>query len=96
MPATCTIAEAAALFQVTPETIRRLVEAKVLETTKPLPEPVFYTIPEAAAALNVCTKTVRRLLDRGLLTSSNALRIKLIPRQQIEEFLKKTCNKPKL
>lgn len=60
------------------------------------PAPLAYTVAEAAVALNVCTKTIRRLLDRGLLTSSNALRKKLIPRQQLDEFLKKTCNKPRL
>ena len=57
--------------------------------------PLVYTIPEAAAVLNVSTKTIRRLLDRGFLTSSSALRKKLIPRPQIEAFLKATCQTPK-
>lgn len=56
--------------------------------------PVFYTIPEAAAVLNVCTKTVRRLIARRFLTSCNVLRKKLIPREQIERFLKATCDAP--
>jgi len=54
-----------------------------------------YTVEEAAVALNVCTKTIRRLLDRGILTASKALRKKLIPRSQIEGFLKATCDAPK-
>jgi excisionase family DNA binding protein len=57
--------------------------------------PLVYTVEEAAAALNVSTKTIRRLLDRGILTASKALRKKLIPRSQIEGFLKATCDVPK-
>jgi excisionase family DNA binding protein len=56
--------------------------------------PVFYTIPEAAVVLNVCTKTVRRLIARRYLTASKVLRKKLIPRSQIEAFLKATCENP--
>ena len=61
----------------------------------PLPEPLFYDIDQAAAALNVCTKTVRRLLARGKLTSCKLLRKVLIPRKQIEDFMKATCDVPK-
>jgi len=60
------------------------------------PEPLAYTVEQTAAALNVSTKTVRRLLKRRLLTGSNALRKILIPRQQIDAFLKATCEAPKL
>ena len=56
--------------------------------------PVFYTIEEAAVVLNVCTKTVRRLIARRYLTASKVLRKKLIPRSQIEAFLKATCENP--
>jgi len=59
------------------------------------PAPLVYTIPEAAALLNVSHKTIRRLLDRGFLTSSSALRKKLIPREQLIRFLKGTCATPK-
>ena len=59
------------------------------------PAPLAYTVEEAAAALNVSTKTIRRLLARGILTASKALRKKLIPRAQIEGFLKATCDQPK-
>ena len=61
---------------------------------KRLPEPLAYDIKQAAAALNTCTKTVRRLVDRGLLTNCKAVRKILIPRKQIEEFIKATCNQP--
>ena len=59
-----------------------------------MPEPLFYDIDQAAAALNVCTKTVRRLIARGKLTSCKHLRKILIPRNQIEGFIKASCPKP--
>ena len=61
----------------------------------PLPEPLVYDIDQVAAALNVCTKTVRRLIARRKLTSCSALRKVLIPRKQIEDFMKATCDVPK-
>ena len=58
------------------------------------PEPLTYTVRQAAAALNVSEKTIRRFLERGILTSSTALRKKLIPRRQVQDFLKATCGVP--
>jgi excisionase family DNA binding protein len=58
------------------------------------PEPLAYDIKQAAFALNISTKTVRRLLWRGKLTSCKAMRKILIPRKQVEDFLKATCDKP--
>lgn len=60
-----------------------------------MPEPLLYDIKQAAVALNCCTKTVRRLIKRRLLTPCKALRKVLIPRKQIEEFIKATCGNPK-
>jgi excisionase family DNA binding protein len=60
----------------------------------PQPDRLVYTVQEAAQVLNVSTKTIRRLLARRLLTGSKALRKILIPRQQIEAFLKATCDTP--
>lgn len=60
-----------------------------------MPTPLVYTISEAAAALNCSTKTIRRLIHRGYLTPCKVLRKILIPRQQIEGFLKATCDLPK-
>lgn len=57
--------------------------------------PLVYTVQEAAEALHVNPKTIRRLLARGVLTASKAVRKKLIPRYQIENFLKATCDQPK-
>ena len=62
----------------------------------PRPEPLAYDIKQAAAKLNVSTKTIRRLLRRGKLTSCKLLRKVLIPCEQIENFLKLTCDKPNL
>jgi len=59
-----------------------------------LPEPLAYDIKQTAAALNTCTKTVRRLIQRGYFTPCKALRKILIPREQIEAFLKATCDAP--
>lgn len=61
----------------------------------PPPEPLVYTVAEAAVVLKISTKSVRRLLKRKLLTGSKALRKILIPRKQVEQFLKATCDIPK-
>jgi excisionase family DNA binding protein len=58
------------------------------------PERLVYTVQEAAVVLNVSTKTIRWLLARRLLTGSKALRKILIPRAQLEAFLKATCDVP--
>jgi excisionase family DNA binding protein len=65
------------------------------EAKQTLPEPLFYDIKQTAAALNMSTKTVRRLIRRGLFSPCKALRKVLIPRSQIEAFLKATCDTPK-
>ena len=65
------------------------------ESKQAMPEPLVYTVEEAAAVLKISTKSVRRLLARGFLTGSKALRKILIPRQQLEAFLKATCDVPK-
>lgn len=49
-----------------------------------------FTVKQAAEALGVSNATVYRLLTRGLLRSSSALRTKVIPRTEIERFLKET------
>jgi excisionase family DNA binding protein len=49
-----------------------------------------FTIQETANILGVSSKTVYRLIERVLLKSSKALRHKLIPRTEIERFLKET------
>ena len=73
-----------------------------IETTAPATgntpaiAPLFYNINEAAQALNISTKTVRRLLWRGKLTHCKAVRKVLIPRKQIEDFIKASCDTPKL
>jgi excisionase family DNA binding protein len=71
------------------ETIQAFVRPPVTK-----PEPLAYDINQAAAALNVCTKTIRRLIARGKLTTCKVLRKVLIPREQIENFLKATCDTP--
>lgn len=58
-------------------------------------EPLLYDIDQTAALLNCCTKSVRRLIMREELKSCNALRKVLIPRKQIEDFIRRTCGTPK-
>jgi excisionase family DNA binding protein len=53
-------------------------------------QPLFYTVKESALCLNVSEKTIRRFLDRGLLKSSKAIRKKLIPRADVENFFERT------
>ena len=45
---------------------------------------------ETAEVLGVSYITVYRLLKRGLLRGSSALRTKIIPKTEIERFLKET------
>jgi excisionase family DNA binding protein len=59
-------------------------------------QPLFYDIHQAACALNLSTKSVRRLLWRGRLTSCKAVRKVLIPRKQIEDFIRASCDTPSL
>ena len=56
----------------------------------PPPPRLAYSIQETAQMLGVCTKTVRRLITRGLLRPSRALRHLLIPKTEIDRFLKET------
>src|SRR5262245_54766821 len=49
-----------------------------------------FTMRETAAILGISYISVHRLLRRGLLKSSTALRHKLIPRVEIEKFLRTT------
>jgi excisionase family DNA binding protein len=58
-------------------------------------EPLVCTVEDTARLLNCSTKTVRRLIIRGYFAPCKALRKILIPRQQIEAFLKATCGTPK-
>ncbi len=51
-----------------------------------------YSMRETADLLSVSYVTVHRLLKRGLLKSSGALRHKIIPRSEIERFLKETTS----
>jgi len=67
-----------------------------VERAKTAPvEPLLYDINQTAAAINCCTKTVRNLIRRGKFKPCNALRKVLIPRKQIEDFIKATCGTPK-
>lgn len=67
-----------------------------VETVKAVQvEPLLYDINQTAAALNCCTKSVRNLIRRGKFRPCNALRKVLIPRKQIEDFIKATCGTPK-
>jgi excisionase family DNA binding protein len=52
------------------------------------PARLAYSMRETADLLGVSYITVHRLLKRGLLKSSQALRHKIIPRTEIERFLK--------
>jgi excisionase family DNA binding protein len=77
--------------------IMRTIELPSAETVRAAQiEPLFYDINEAAQALNVSTKSIRRLLRVRKLTSCKALRKVLIPRKQIEEFAKASCDTPTL
>lgn len=54
---------------------------------EPLPR-LAYTMRETAEILGVSYITVHRLLKRGKLRASDAVRNKVIPRTEIERFLR--------
>lgn len=58
-------------------------------STPPLPR-LAYTMRETAAILGISYMTVHRLLKRGKLRASDAIRNKVIPKTEIEKFLKDT------
>ena len=53
-------------------------------------ERLAFSVGEVASALGISKPTVYRLLQRGLLKTSKALRHKLVPRSELERFLKET------
>ena len=58
-------------------------------TAAPIPRLAF-TMRETAGILGVSYITVHRLLKRGKLRASDALRNKVIPKTEIERFLKES------
>lgn len=58
---------------------------------KTIPTKIAYSMAEAAQVLGVSYMTMHRLLKRGLIRSSSACRIKIIPHAEIERFLAETC-----
>jgi len=56
----------------------------------PHPSRLAYSVKEAAHMLGVCDKSVRRLILRGLIRPSRALRHILIPKDELERFLRET------
>jgi excisionase family DNA binding protein len=68
----------------TPEEKRK----KIVELIHP--NQVAVTISQAAALLNTSVPSVRRLIKRKLIRSSGALRRKLIPRAEVDRFVRET------
>ena len=50
----------------------------------------FVSIKEAAFLLHLSTKSIRRLIKRNILTSSKAVGVKRIPKEDIEIYQKET------
>jgi excisionase family DNA binding protein len=46
----------------------------------------FVSIKEAAFLLHLSTKSIRRLIERKILTSSKAVGVKRIPKEDIEKY----------
>jgi excisionase family DNA binding protein len=62
------------------------------QTVEPKPTKLVYTAQEAADALGICLDSVYRLIKRGHLRSSNVLRTKIIPKAELDRFLRATLN----
>jgi excisionase family DNA binding protein len=65
--------------------------AITIETDEKLPRLAF-SMSETAKILGVSYITVHRLIQRRLLKSSSSCRHKMIPKAEIERFLKETVN----
>lgn len=77
------------------KTSRRRDKASKNEAiNNPLPR-LAYTMREAAEILGISYITVHRLLKRGHLRSSGAIRNKVIPRAEIERFLRDSLTQAK-
>lgn len=63
-----------------------------LHSAAPATDRLAYTLKETAKLLGVSYMTVNRLIQRRLLKSSLALRTKLIPKKEIERFLRETLS----
>jgi len=55
-----------------------------------LPQRLAYSLKETALMLGICEKSVRRLIHRGLIRPCRALRHILIPKTEIDRFLRDT------
>ncbi len=64
--------------------------ARDLGSPAPFTGRLALSVRETAATLGVCEKTVRRLINRRRLRASNALRHLLIPRTEVDRFLRET------
>ncbi len=53
-------------------------------------EKIAHSVAETANILGISTRSVHRLIERGFLRRSKALRKILIPRMEIEKFLRDT------
>ena len=60
------------------------------EPQRPKTERLAYSMKEAAEALGVSYISMHRMLKRGLIRSSSAMRTKVIPKAELERFLKAT------
>jgi excisionase family DNA binding protein len=54
------------------------------------PARLAFSVQETAQMLGICDKSVRRLIMRGLIRPSRALRHVLIPKDEVERFLRET------
>ena len=66
------------------------MEATAQQRFETRPTRLAYSVQETAQMLGVCDKSVRRLILRGLIRPSRALRHVLIPRDEIDRFLRDT------
>ena len=67
-------------------------DASTPPNVEPIPR-LAYTMRETAEILGVSYITVFRLLKRGKLRASDAVRTKIIPRTEIERFLRDSISK---
>ena len=72
------------------ERVHEITDLKAANGSEGAPPRLAYSLRETAQMLGLCEKTIQRLIARRLIRRSTAIRHILIPKDEIERFLRDT------